>query len=91
MPADQDRSATQDMGPLRPMSSCGTELETWTVPADARSTARFLRTLADSIEAHEGDRTLIGLWNTGFGGPEEFCFQVVEHFDNGSRGGDERV
>ena len=60
-----------------------TRLEQVTVPACARSTAVFLRELADRIEAREGDDILIGLWSTGFGGPDEFCFQVVLSEDAG--------
>jgi hypothetical protein len=54
-----------------------TRLSTVTVPASAEGTAAFLRDLADRIEAARGVDVLIGLWNTGFGGPTEACFQTV--------------
>jgi hypothetical protein len=58
-------------------SSSSISINDYTVDAGEAETAAFLRQLADRIEAGEGSEVLIGLWNTGFAGPLEFCFQVV--------------
>jgi hypothetical protein len=52
-------------------------IEDCVVEAGPEGTAEFLRRLADDIEAARGEDVLIGIWNTGFGGPRKFCFQVV--------------
>jgi hypothetical protein len=59
------------------------------VSADPEAVASFLHRLANRIEAAEGAEVLIGLWSTGFGDPDEACFQVVLDAPNGSPKGAE--
>lgn len=52
------------------------EIRHVTIPASAAETAEMLRGLADRLD-REPETVLIGMWNTGFGEPWEFTFQVV--------------